>query len=363
MTSFRVAVAVSGGVDSLCALILLQKAGLRPLALHGLFLPEAEEPPQGLVRACKTLHIPLHVVDVRETFYNKVMTPFAKAYAQARTPNPCALCNRAIKFGVLQDAALALGVQFFATGHYARLVPNARQNALVLATASDTAKDQSYFLSLVPQERLRHALFPLQDMSKARCREVVAAAGLDIPLPHESQDICFAPQLGARSGDEGYRSFLERHWRQCNISPPGCGQVVLRNADGSLQPIARHNGLWRFTEGQRRGLGIAWSEALFVLAKDRDSNTLVVGPRTALGITACHTGPANIAVPQELWPSRLLVRLRYRHRPTSAKVSLEAGRLRIALPERLFPTAPGQIAAVYAEDGRLLAAGIVEHMI
>ena len=451
-----VAVAVSGGVDSLCALVMLRQAGHRVLALHGLFLPEADlAPPPGLEEACAVLGVPLHIADLRPVFQREVLAPFAAAYAAGRTPNPCALCNRAIKFGALLDAAQKLGAQKLATGHYARLVSappeeeaapenrvmghmsqkevllagsepadmsqtgtglkhasqvhtgqehsgrenagqehagqehSSRKNACpegtvqenagqagtprlpLLAAARDAAKDQSYFLSLVPRARLAHACFPLADQDKTRTREIVAQAGLAVPLPSESQDICFAPAVGASadqasgggSVSEAYRPFLERHWQAASIMPPGPGPVVLRSADGTQREIARHKGLWRYTEGQRKGLGIAHSEPLYVLAKDGFANALIVGPRALLGVTRCTTGVANVALPTQYWPREVLVRLRHRHRPAPASVRLDVeGRLEIAFAEPQFPSAPGQVAAVYDAAGRVLAAGIVEFM-
>lgn len=367
-----VAVAVSGGVDSLCALVMLQEAGFRVLALHGLFLPEGPTTaPDGLAEACAALGVPLHVADLRQIFQHEVLTPFAAAYAQGRTPNPCAYCNRAIKFGALLDAALALGADKLATGHYARLVPSpdasANENPAgypLLAAATDAAKDQSYFLSLVPRRRLSRALFPLHGHAKEQTRAIVAAAGLAVPLPSESQDICFAPPAAQPgiSAAEAYRPFLERHWQGAGIIPPGPGPVLLLDAAGNKREISRHKGLWRYTEGQRKGLGIAHTEPLFVLTKNSATNTLVVGPRSLLGITACLTGPANIALPPQLWPGRLLVRLRHRQRPCPASVGVDGERLRIMLDEPQFPTAPGQVAAVYDEEGHVLAAGIVEEM-
>ena len=462
-----VAVAVSGGVDSLCALVMLQQAGHRVLALHGLFLPDAApEPPSGLAVACAALGVPLHVADLRPVFEREVLAPFAAAYAAGRTPNPCALCNRAIKFGALFDVAMALGAQKLATGHYARLAPapedtaparspealpqppealprspaelntaavsgNAglfiseggcpppcpglgplssntgvftddggcgclnRQHGVhagrddcddcaegrpdvrgaqgtcgmhppLLAAAYDAAKDQSYFLSLVPRERLALACFPLAQQDKARSREIVARAGLVVPVPHESQDICFAPPVVASAGQcaaDAYRPFLERRWQQAAIVPPGQGPVFLRDAAGGLREIARHKGLWRYTEGQRKGLGIAYSEPLYVLAKDGAGNALVVGPRALLGVTRCRTGKANVLLPPRYWAGELLVRLRHRQRPSPAVVALDAlGRLDIHFAEPQFPSAPGQVAAVYDGQGHVLAAGIVEDM-
>lgn len=276
----QLAVAVSGGVDSLCALLRLREQGHDVLALHGLFLPDAASsglrpapegpclltaaealaaplPPasrqavEGLQTACGQLGIPLHVADMRAVFDREVVTPFVRAYARGRTPNPCALCNRAIKFGALLDAALGLGADRIATGHYARLLDGPA--GPVLAAADDLAKDQSYFLSLVPLERLRRAVFPLARQDKAASIAQVKDAGLAVPVPQESQEICFIP-----AGEDAYRAFLERRWQAEGLSLPGSGPVLLEEADSDgrpvLRPLARHEGLWRYTEGQRRGL-------------------------------------------------------------------------------------------------------------
>lgn len=372
----RIAVAVSGGVDSLCALALLRAAGHDVLALHGLFLPERgapaprPDPLPGLAAACAILRIPLHVVDLRAAFHSEVIQPFAEAYAAGRTPNPCALCNRAVKFGALLDAAVALGAEKLATGHYARLVPAPADSRapLSLAVARDAAKDQSYFLSLVPGDRLRHALFPLADRTKAQSAALVAEAGLKVPLPGESQDICFVPAQqgagGAVSGSSpasgGYASFLAAQWRAQGITPPGPGPLLLADSAGQLREIARHQGLWRYTEGQRKGLGIAHSEPLHVLRKDNRQNALVVGPRALLGMTACVAEEVNLLLEPELWPERVLARLRYRQRPAPARARWRDGRLHIVLDSPCFPGAPGQVAAVYDAEGRVLAGGIVQ---
>lgn len=390
------AVAVSGGVDSLCALLRLRAQGHDLLALHGLFLPHdapagpgdaasasrpatdagprplsADEalagplPPssrqalEGLRTACRRLDIPLHVADMRAVFDREVVSPFVRAYARGRTPNPCALCNRAIKFGALLDAALHLGADAIATGHYARLQDG--PSGPLLAAADDIGKDQSYFLSLVPLERLRRAVFPLARQDKAQSIAQVREAGLAVPVPQESQEICFIP-----AGEDAYRAFLQRRWQADGIAVPGGGPVLLEEAgaDGRpvLRPLARHQGLWRYTEGQRRGLGIAHTEPLYVLRKQGEDNALVVGGKARLGMRGCLTGPVNWLCPPEDWPDTVLARLRHRQRPAPARVEREGDGLRITLAEAQFPSAPGQVAAVYDGDGRVLAGALVREL-
>ena len=189
----------------------------------------------------------------------------------------------------------------------------------------------------------------------------VKDAGLAVPVPQESQEICFIP-----AGEDAYRAFLERRWQAEGLSLPGSGPVLLEEADSNgrpvLRPLARHEGLWRYTEGQRRGLGIAHSEPLYVLRKQGEDNTLVVGGRARLGMHGCLTGPANLLCPPEQWPDTLLARLRHRQRPTPARVEIMDGGLRITLAEPQFPSAPGQVAAIYDEQGRVLAGALVREL-
>ena len=372
----RIAVAVSGGVDSLCALLLLKKAGHEAMALHALLTepsPAAASPVPGLEAACHALGVPLRVVDLRARFAREVVTPFAAAYAEGRTPNPCALCNRRIKFGALLDVALELGAERLATGHYARIVGGTRSGAPgpLLARAAHAPKDQSYFLSLVPRERLSRVLFPLADMDKAACKAMVAEAGLAVPVPQESHDICFAP-----GGVDAYREFLEQQWQTLGITPPGPGPVMLREETAvpegkcggcperaPLRQIGSHAGLWRYTEGQRRGLGLAHTEALHVLHKDVTVNALVVGPRRLLGMRGLVAGGVNVAAEPRFWPERPLVRCRYGGAVIPADVRLEGNRLSLSFAEACFPTAAGQVATLYDEVGVVLAGAIVEEVL
>lgn len=354
------AVAVSGGMDSLYALALLRGQGERVLALHARMLPERLAP-QGyeavldrLRAACSALGVELAVIDCAAAFTETVIAPFVRAYAAGQTPNPCARCNAAVKFGLLLDAAASLGASRIATGHYARL-ENTPQGVALYA-GDDAAKDQSYFLSLVPADRLARAVFPLAATRKADIRAFLESRGLEIPAPTESQEICFVPE-------DDYRAFVLREAERMGVALPGPGPVVL--ADGTR--IGAHGGLWRYTEGQRRGLGIAWKEPVYVIRKDVAANTLIVGNAEASAENALRATTPNCLLPFGAWPENLLVRTRFRQaaRPATARME-EDGSLAIREQTPSGPYAAGQVAAVYMAENhggrerlRVLGGGII----
>lgn len=331
-----VAVALSGGADSLLALLLLRDAGENVFGVHARFLPE-DGMPARLEELCGDLGVPLHVLDLRREFEELVVGPFVRAYQRGLTPNPCASCNPAMKFGLVLDRSLALGADRLATGHYAVL----RSGALF--RGRDAAKDQSYFLSMVPRQRLGRLLFPLGEWTKDAVRTELAARGLTPPAGRESQEICFIP------GD--YRDFLRA--RKTELSPPG--PIAL--ADGTV--LGRHQGLWNHTLGQRKGLGVAYSEPLYVTGRDAATNTLVVGPRAETLTGGCRTAAPNLLADPSAWPGRVLVQTIYRQRPVPARVDLDGRGMTITFSEPRTLPAPGQIAAVYSEEGQVLAGAVI----
>jgi len=338
------AVAVSGGGDSLAALLRLRDAGHEVLALHGQFLPEHDQhAAQGLAEACARLGVPLHLLDLRAEFEALVAGPFAAEYLAGRTPNPCARCNAAMKFGLLLDHALTLGAEGLATGHFAAAGPHPVYG-WVLSRGADPVKDQSYFLSLVSGERLRRARFPLAEVSKAEARAELETRGETPPLPRESQEICFVP------GDD-YRAFLAT--RIGELPGPGAARLP----DGTR--VGAHQGLWRATIGQRRGLGLSWREPLYVLDKDIAQNILVVAPREALLAASFEAGEVNLLVDLALWPENVLVQTRYREAAKPARVELSGGVLRVCFDEPQVRPAPGQVAAVYDVAGAVLAGAVI----
>ncbi len=356
-----VAAAVSGGADSLYALASLAGAGQSVIALHARFLP-SELVPAGydamlerLAAACDQLKLSLHILDCAAAFTAAVIDPFVRAYAAGLTPNPCAACNAAMKFGLLLDEAEKRGASRIATGHYARLVQNPTGPALY--AGADRAKDQSYFLSLVPAARLAKAVFPLAGVSKDEVRAYLAGRGLSVPAPAESQEICFVP------GDE-YREFVRERAVLLGLSLPGPGPVRLE--DGRV--VGEHKGLWQYTEGQRRGLGIAWKEPLYVLRKDTSSNTLLVGEDAATKEGLVTARRINTLLPFARWPQEVLIRTRYRQAPREATAEFIENGKALLLREKNpgGPYAKGQLATVYSRerlDGidilRVLAGGII----
>lgn len=355
-----VAVALSGGVDSLCAMLLLKDRGYHVFGLHGRFIDEADFDIQKLRDICVSLAVELHIADLRHVFTERLLKPFVEAWIEGKTPNPCSLCNRAIKFGALREYAFKLGVDFFATGHYARSFLHPIYALQVLGPARDLKKDQSYFLSLVPAKNLDRLIFPLAGLGKKECREIVQAAGLTPPAVRESQDICF---LG---NGQSPADFVEG-WAQSHFLPmaaPGPIYILEKNAAGKRQikPAGRHKGLWRYTTGQRRGIGVPYSEPLYVMSREMESASLLLAPRSALALKSAEVGSLNFFVPREKWPEKLYSRLRFRQKPVPVRVFSGKARLQLEFSEPQFPGAEGQVATVEDAEGVILCAGLIEKM-
>ncbi len=339
----KVAVAMSGGVDSSVAAALVSQAGDQAFGLMLRLWSPAGLPnrccsPADMALARKVaarLGIPFYALDVREQFYERVVKGFIRGYAQGITPNPCIECNRTIRWTLLLREALALGATHLASGHYARL--GERQGRITLLRARDRAKDQSYVISALGQEQLRHALFPLGDYTKAQVRRLAAQHDLPAAKRPESQDLCFL-------GGQDYRAFLRA--QNPSIAQPG----PIRNLEGRL--LGQHRGLIDYTIGQRKGLGISAPTPLYVVAKDVQTNTLFVGPREALQrahfeIAGAHWVSGEPPAPQQ----QLTVQVRYRAREVRARLHpLDGDRFGVELAQPLDIIAPGQWAAFYAGE-------------
>lgn len=341
----RLAVALSGGMDSLLALAILAEQGRAALALHGVFFPPGEANgacAASLEALCRDLGVPLHVVDLQAEFRSLVMDPFVEAWRRGETPNPCAHCNPAIKFGLLLDRALALGADGIATGHYARVQDAALRKGL------DPAKDQSYFLSLLPRQRLSMIEFPLGEIHKRDVPAMLRDRGLSPPVARESQEICFVP-------DDDYRAFLQVEARRAGRPLPGPGPIL----GPEDQPLGVHQGLWNHTLGQRRGLGVAWREPLYVIDKDLSRNALLVAGGDRATSRTAFVRSMNALVDGDAWPDILLARTRYRQQEQPAQWRWEGDGLRLEFLEPQPLPAPGQIAVLYDDAGRVLGGGVL----
>jgi tRNA-specific 2-thiouridylase len=339
-----IALALSGGADSLLSLALLRDQEADVFGLHAFFLPPTPndlERVEAMRAQCRLVGAGLETIDLSEPFENLIIKPFIRAYKKGRTPNPCSWCNREMKFGLLLDSARQLGADKLATGHYCRIKPS--PNGPMLVRGADPSKDQSYFLSLVPASAWKNVLFPLGDWFKKDVLPALTRRGLEPVGTEESQEICFIP--------DDYRSFLSAR----GISLPGPGPVLTREG----KRIGTHQGLWRYTQGQRRGLGIAYAHPLYVIDKDVRTNTLVVGSRDQLLAEACIATHPNLMLPAHLWPEKLFVQTRYRQQADQARIRVEENALSVDFTTPQEVPTPGQILTVYTQEGQVLAGGII----
>ena len=334
----RVAVALSGGVDSSVAAALLKDG----YDIFGVTMQlSGNESVNDACRVCRQLDIPCHVFNFESRFETEVVDYFIDEYSRGRTPNPCVVCNRKIKFGLLLDEAEKLGAEYLATGHYARVDKMGDRHRLL--KAADRRKDQSYFLYHLGQEELEHIMFPLGNYRKEEVRHIAAELGLPAVSQRESQEVCFIP------GDD-YRGFLKHY------IPPAPGDIV--DTDGKV--IGKHRGISRYTIGQRQKLGIASGERLFVINIDAESNTVTVGPEEALysrGLLASDVSFVSGKPSQ----GKIEVSAKIRSRSPEVTATLEQRgdlwELRFAQPQK--SVAPGQSVVFYRGD-EVLGGGIID---
>jgi tRNA-specific 2-thiouridylase len=340
----RTAVAMSGGVDSAVALL---RAGREAVGVTlRLWLdpagPDAERAccsPESVMQARETCHrlgLPHVTLDLREAFHGAVVTPFMEGYARGETPNPCIRCNGSFRFGELLAFAARAGCDRLATGHYARIAEH--RGRRLLARGADAHKDQSYMLARLDPEALDRIWFPLGEQDKTATRAEAVAAGLDAATRAESQEACFL------AGDD-YRSFLARH----GVAPRP-GAIV----DEAGKTLGAHDGFWRFTPGQRKGLGVVAEQPLYVLDADPSANTVRVGPRASLART-------RVAASGRLYVDdvdRAQAKLRYRSPAVSASVAERPGGFALELDEPAYGVAPGQAAVLYEGDA-VVGCGLV----
>jgi tRNA-specific 2-thiouridylase len=341
----RVVVAMSGGVDSSVAAAALLEGGYEVI---GVMLRLWAEDGPAANRCCTpdavadarrvadALDIPFYVRDYKDVFKTTVVDYFTETYVQGLTPNPCLICNRGIRFGRLLDEALAMEADFLATGHYAR-VRQTGDGAYQLLKGIDPAKDQSYVLHRLGQAQLAHALFPLGDYTKSEVRDMAHSRGLPVFNRADSQDLCFL-------GNGDYREFLSRH-------APGAAQPgpIL---DTAGRTVGQHRGLLYFTIGQRKGLGIAAPQALYVLELEPARNAVIVGTAEELGrheLTAVDVSYVSGYPPAG--PLPITAKIRYKAPEMTAVLTpLPASRTQVCFDEPMRDITPGQGIVFYQDD-------------
>jgi tRNA-specific 2-thiouridylase len=349
-----VVVAMSGGVDSSVAAALLVEQGYQ---VTGLMLRLWSEGDQRGNRCCTTdavvaarqvagqLGVPFYVRDYGETFRREVVDEFAREYAAGRTPNPCIVCNERVRFGALLQEALALGADYLATGHYAR-VQRTAAGEYQLLRGVDRSKDQSYVLYRLNQNQLSHVLFPLGDYVKSNVRGAARRLGLPVCDRPDSQDLCFV-------GDGDYHAFVMRYVPESGRPGP------LLDTAGNL--LGEHRGLAHYTVGQRKGLGLSWARPMYVVRLDATQNAVVVGSADELGrdeLIACRVNYISGHPPSS--PATITARIRYKANDTPAVLScLPDNRVHLKLDQPVRAVAPGQ-SAVFYQGHRLLGGGFIE---
>ncbi|NIQ93904.1 MAG: tRNA 2-thiouridine(34) synthase MnmA [Desulfuromonadales bacterium] len=354
----RIVVAMSGGVDSSVTAALLQEQGHEVIGMTMQiwdYTSWAEDNPESCGTCCspddvhdarrvaEQLGIPFYVVNFEKDFQQEVIDYFCSEYFAGRTPNPCVLCNQVLKFELLLRRAREIEADCLATGHYARL--EEEKGRMVLRKGFDQSKDQSYFLFTMTDDQRERVLFPLGAMSKDEVRGHATRFGLTVAEKAESQDICFVP-------DGDYVRFLEQE--------RGAGQMDGQIVHRSGKVLGTHRGTYRYTIGQRRGLGLSWHEPLYVIGIDAETRTVVVGEKRHLDVDSFTVHRVNWMVEPPQKALATACRIRYRHHEVPATVApLPDGRCEVRLDEPQRGVTPGQ-AAVFYDGDRVIGGGWIE---
>ncbi|MGB5218611.1 MAG: tRNA 2-thiouridine(34) synthase MnmA [Smithella sp.] len=347
----KVLVAMSGGVDSSVAALLLKNEGYDVSGVTMCLGITVEgdnakccgaDAIDDAKRVCDRLQIPHYVFDYASQLEEKVIANFISEYQKGRTPNPCVECNRSLKFGTLLDKALALGFDFLATGHYAAIEKDEKGHSL--RRPKDKKKDQTYFLYAIPLEKLGHILFPLADLMKDEVRDLAEKYSLPVAHKQESQDICFVTQKNSQE-------FILERIKEVNPGP-----IVDRQG----KALGKHRGIFFHTIGQRGGLGISHPTPLYVVSIDPVKNRIVVGEKKDLMGKGLVASDVNMLA--ENWPNEVHAKIRYRKKEALCEVTKEKEKVKVIFAEKQEAITPGQSVVFYDHD-RVLGGGIIDEVL
>lgn len=333
----RVLLGMSGGVDSSVSAILLKEQGYEVIGINMQLCDSNKDSSKDAKKVCDILDIPYYELDAKKEFKNKVMDYFSKEYAICRTPNPCIECNRYFKFGLMYEKAKELNCNYIATGHYAKIEYDERYKTKVLKKSNSIKKDQSYVLYSIDKEILNHILFPLADFeNKEQIREIARKNNLPVSNKPDSEDICFIP-------DGNYKKFLEDN---SNIRPK-VGNIV--NRQGEV--LGKHTGLYNYTIGQRKGLGISYKEPLFVNGFNKDRNEVIVGVEAELYRREMKVDDINLLLVDKLEkPLDVKVKIRYSSKEAEAIINQVDNYIQVIFKEPQRGITKGQSAVFYIDD-------------
>lgn len=333
----KIAVAVSGGVDSSAAAYILKNQGYDVTCIYMRLGSDDES--QAAAKTAAVLGLPLHVLDLQDIFDEKVKRYFASSYMAGETPNPCVVCNKYIKFGAMLDFARSLGCSYLATGHYARTDGKNIKKALI------PDKDQSYCLWMLDRDVIGSIMFPLAELSKPDVRRLAEEAGMPAAHRKDSQDICFVPE-----GD--YRKFLKEYLH----TDLACGSFT----DKSGRVLGRHDGFQCYTIGQRKGLGVSADRPLYVIDKDAATNTVVLGDNSDLFKSSVLLRQVNINYDAAGSEFDACVKIRFRAADAPAHIKIfDGGRAEVTFASPVRAPARGQSAVFYVGD-TLIGGGIID---
>lgn len=353
MSSKRVLIGMSGGVDSSVSALLLKQQGYDVIGITmKLFEGEIdgsccnEDSTSDAKRVCDAINIPHYTLNYKEEFKKCVMDNFVCEYKNCRTPNPCVECNKYLKFGAMYKKALELECDYISTGHYAKVEYSEKYNQYVMKKSEANKKDQTYFLYSIKKEILPKMIFPLENFKeKDEIRKIAKEHNLPVAEKKDSEEICFIP-------DNNYINFLNENIPSKEIKK---GKIKLK--DGTI--LGEHKGLINYTVGQRKGIGVAYKEPLYVLKLDKETNSVIVGTEKELYSNVLYANELNFLVDIDL-TKKLEVKAKIRYRAPEADATLEVlqdGRAKVEFKEPQRAITPGQSVVFYIDDNILLGGG------